>query len=242
LLSPGAAPPAARRPRLPTREKFLEAAALCEDRCMGRILLVRHAQSVWNAAGRWQGWSDAPLSDVGVAQAERAGRALAEHGFAPASVACSDLARARQTAELLARRCAYRGTLTLDPALREQGLGDWEGLTNDQISARWPGSLEARNAGIGAVIPQGEPEDAFSTRVLEALQRISSRSRYGEVLVVTHGGVVMVLERALGVWGPERRHPNLAGWWLEVTDGPGGAVLKPLEPIELLTMPASGAA
>ena len=209
---------------------------------MGRILLVRHAQSVWNASGRWQGWSDAPLSELGVAQAERAGRVLGQHGFVPRSVVCSDLARARQTAELLARRCSYRGALSLDPALREQGLGSWEGLTNEQISERWPGLLEARNAGLQAAIPGGELGDAFSARVLEALQRIWGLSRSGEVLVVTHGGVVTVLERALGVWGPQRRHPNLAGWWLEAADDAGDTALKPVEPIELLTSATPGAA
>ena len=90
---------------------------------MGRLLVVRHAQSVWNAAGRWQGWSDAPLSELGVEQARQAGSALAAAGTAPGAMASSDLARARRTAELIGAELGYRQTLIVDPDFRERIWG-----------------------------------------------------------------------------------------------------------------------
>ncbi len=204
---------------------------------MAHLLLLRHAQSAWNAAGRWQGWSDAPLSELGVEQARRVGRDLASSGFTPSSVGCSDLARAYQTARLLALGCGYRGPISLDPALREQGLGQWEGLTNEEIAARWPGQLESRGSGQPAEVPGGEANATFARRALAAVGRAAGRCLSQDGLVVTHGGVVMAVERELGVWGPDRRHPNLAGWWLEVKGTAARPVLVPLERVELLVSP-----
>src|SRR5919107_550504 len=67
---------------------------------MARLLLVRHGESTWNATGRWQGWADPPLSDLGRAQAEAAAPAAAPVD----AVVSSDLRRARETAELMAAR------------------------------------------------------------------------------------------------------------------------------------------
>lgn len=208
---------------------------------MGRLLLVRHAQSVWNAAGRWQGWCDAPLSELGLAQAEQAGQALRSSGFRPGLVACSDLARARQTAELLARHCHYRGVLALDPGLREQGLGEWEGLTNDEIELRWPGLLEARGSEEQADIPGGEDNNAFASRAMGSLLRVAARCQQKDGLVVAHGGVVMALERQLGMWGTDRHHPNLSGWWLEVRWATAGPELVPVQRVELVSPSGVGA-
>ncbi|MGC8628094.1 MAG: histidine phosphatase family protein [Acidimicrobiales bacterium] len=202
---------------------------------MGRLLVVRHAQSVWNAAGRWQGWCDAPLSELGLAQAERAGRALSSSGFRPALVACSDLARARQTAELLARHCHYRGVLAVDPGLREQGLGEWEGLTNEEIELRWPGLLEARASEEPADIPGGEDNASFARRAMASLSRVAARCKHGDCLVVAHGGVVMALERQLGMWGTGSHHPNLSGWWLEVRWAKDDPELVPAQRVELVS-------
>ena len=80
---------------------------VCQNVRVGRLLLVRHAQSVWNAAGRWQGWSDAPLSELGMDQARLAGQALSADGVMAGIVAASDLARAAVTAELIAFELEY---------------------------------------------------------------------------------------------------------------------------------------
>jgi len=202
---------------------------------MGRLLLVRHAQSTWNAAGRWQGWSDAPLSDLGRRQAEEAGRSLAALGLRPDLVACSDLARARATAEALASALAYGRELVVDPDLREQDLGEWNGLERSEIEARWPEELAGRSAGRLGPVPGGEAAEHFASRCSRALARLAA-SGAEDVVVVAHGGVVIATEQALGVSSPDRRHANLGGWWLQTESSGSEVQLRAVAPVDLLAM------
>ncbi|HTV11577.1 MAG TPA: histidine phosphatase family protein [Acidimicrobiales bacterium] len=208
---------------------------------MPQLLVLRHAQSQWNAAGRWQGWSDAPLSELGVEQAMAAGRSLAAQGLAPSFVASSDLERARRTAELLAGELGYVGDLAVDEDLREQDLGEWNGCTNDEIASRWPRELEARRAGHFGPVPGGEAADRFVERALGAITRLAARAaaEQAEGLVVTHGGVVIALEKALGAWARGNRHGNLSGWSLEVRGTPPELELVPLLRVDLVAIAAS---
>jgi broad specificity phosphatase PhoE len=168
-----------------------------------RILLVRHGQSVWNADGRWQGQADPPLSDIGVDQAAAAADSDAVDGVR--ALYSSDLERARRTAQLLGVR------LGLDPVvdvrLRERHAGGWEGRTRAEIEAGWPGFLESGKR------PEGyEPDASVLERALAALAAIAS-AHDGDVLVVTHGGVVRTVERHLG-GEADGLIPNLGGRWL----------------------------
>src|SRR5580765_6857553 len=100
---------------------------------MATLVLVRHAESTWNAEGRWQGHADPPLSDAGRAQAEALAEDLAGERFD--AVYTSDLARAAQTAEIIARRFGLPAVS--DPALREVDVGSWSGLTREEVAARF---------------------------------------------------------------------------------------------------------
>jgi broad specificity phosphatase PhoE len=169
---------------------------------MARILLVRHGQSVWNADGRWQGQADPPLSELGEQQAVAAARAV---GLVDA-VYASDLTRARRTAEIVAEQL---GTdVAVDPRLRERHAGDWEGRTLAEIEEGWPGYLETGRRPAGY-----EPDDSVLERVRAALDAIAG-AHDGDVLVITHGGVVRVLERHLDR-DADGLIPNLGGRWLE---------------------------
>ncbi|MGA3221610.1 MAG: histidine phosphatase family protein [Acidimicrobiales bacterium] len=200
---------------------------------MGRLLVVRHAQSVWNAAGRWQGWSDAPLSELGAEQARQAGRSLAAAGTTPGAIASSDLARARCTAGLIAAELGYGRPLIVDPDLREQDLGEWNGLTTDEIATVWPSQLGARRAGRLGEVPGGEEATVFAARCLGALGRLAAGG-VDETVVVAHGGVVIALERALGVWRDGNRHPHLGGWWVESQGAPPDLQLVAVRKVDLL--------
>ena len=172
---------------------------------MARILLVRHGQSVWNADGRWQGQADPPLSELGREQAVAAARAL---GMVDAIYA-SDLERAHHTAELVATQLG--ADVVVAPNLRERSAGEWEGRTRAEIDEGWPGFLESGRR------PDGyEPDDSVLARVLTALEAIA-KAHDGDVLVVTHGGVVRVVERHLG-GDAEGLIPNLGGLWLDHDD------------------------
>lgn len=180
-----------------------------------RVLLVRHGQSEWNATGRWQGQADAPLSDLGRRQAEAAAKAV---GSVDAIIS-SDLARAAVTAEIIADRLGV-GPVYLDADLRERDAGEWEGLTRAEIHERYPGYLSddpASNA-TGPTHerrpPGWESDASLVERGLRALQRAATAVPGGHVLAVTHGGLVMAVERQLG--DPAGRLPNLGARWVEV--------------------------
>lgn len=172
-----------------------------------RLLLVRHGQSEWNAVGRWQGQADPPLSDLGRRQALEAARALG----AIDAIWSSDLQRARDTAEIIAEELGV-GPVVVDPDLRERDAGEFSGLTRAEIEERFPGYLAD-----GRRPPSWEPDEHLLARAMRALRRIAAAVPGGDVLVVTHGGLVYAVEQSLGA--EFRRMANTEGRWVEV--GPG---------------------
>jgi broad specificity phosphatase PhoE len=200
-----------------------------------RLLLVRHGQSTWNAEGRWQGWADPPLSPRGERQALEAATRLVDSGIE--TVVASDLQRAWRTAELIAEHLGL-GPVTVDQALRERNVGEWCGLTRGEIAERWPGELRAYMGGRSEAIPGGESDQALAARGLEALSGVARSG--GRVLVVTHGGLVRAVERALGA---DASHvPNLAGRWFSA-DGDGRLVpaerVSLADPMDATTSPSA---
>jgi probable phosphoglycerate mutase len=180
-----------------------------------RCLLVRHGQSEWNAAGRWQGQADPPLSDLGRHQAHTAAAAV---GTVDAIVA-SDLQRAAETAAIVAGAIGV-GPVVIDADWRERDAGEWSGLTRAEIDEQWPGYLPESRHGAFAPSeqrrpPSWEPDDVLLRRVLVALARVHDLVGDGDALVVTHGGVVYTLEQHLGA--TFERMANLEGRWLDVT-------------------------
>jgi probable phosphoglycerate mutase len=161
-------------------------------------LLCRHGQSAWNALGRWQGQADPPLSDLGRKQAHEAARAV---GVVDA-IWASDLRRAAETAAIISHDIGV-GPVVLDADLRERDAGEWTGLTRDEIDRRYPGFLADGRR------PEGwEPDDQLVHRARAVLGRIAAAD-VENVLVVTHGGLVMAVERHFGV--NDGRLANVAG-------------------------------
>jgi probable phosphoglycerate mutase len=146
-----------------------------------RLVLWRHGQTTWNAERRFQGQSDIPLDQTGLAQAERAARLLA--GLRPDLIVSSDLIRASATAAPLARLTGLE--VTLDKDLRERHGGRWEGLTDGEIRARYPVEHATWTP------PDGEPAIVVADRVAAALQRIAATvSDGGLAVVVSHGAAL----------------------------------------------------
>jgi len=118
-------------------------------------------------------------------------------------------------------------------------VGEWNGLTTEEIVARWPGQLEARAAGSLQAFPGGEDLIVFRRRVERAAQRLAvlAATHDGDVVAVSHGGAIAVIEQWLGVWRGDRRHPNLSGWWLAPTGRPPEVRLKALSAVQLLSPP-----
>jgi len=154
------------------------------------LIVIRHAQSEWNESGRWQGHSDPPLTALGSEQARQLARDLG--GSVPDRVEVSDLLRARQTAAVLLEE--WDVPVRSDAVYRELDLGEWSGLTREQIRARDPETLEHFDARIGSIRPPGgECRDELWARVERALVEISERCAGEVVALVTHGGFVYAL-------------------------------------------------
>jgi broad specificity phosphatase PhoE len=162
-----------------------------------RLLLLRHAETEWNRERRFQGWRDSSLSTVGREQAESAARLLAA---APvAAVWSSPLARARETAALIA--VPHRLPVREAEAFKEMGFGAWEGLTRDEVQARFPDDLRAwAEAPHEAAWPGAETLAAVRARALEGLAALRQDHAGQTVCLVSHGITcrVIILE-ALGL-------------------------------------------
>jgi 2,3-bisphosphoglycerate-dependent phosphoglycerate mutase len=160
------------------------------------MILVRHGQSTWNREHRIQGQLDPPLSDEGRRQAQLLGRRLA--GRRLAGFYASDLKRAFETAEAIAPLVRLEPEPT--PGLREIFLGEWEGLRTEEIATRFPDAWARWGAEPDwDLVPGGEGAVRFETRVIATLDEILDRHSHGDVLVVTHGGVIQVaLHRVIG--------------------------------------------
>jgi 2,3-bisphosphoglycerate-dependent phosphoglycerate mutase len=172
---------------------------------MPTLLLVRHGETDWNAVGRLQGQTDRPLSEYGRRQAWQLGEQLKSEalaGEALEAIYSSDLARARETAEIVGERLGL--PVVLDAGLREKDWGSWEGLT----------AVERDRVEF-----VGESTAAHQDRILHALRRISERHPGdGRVLVVTHGGSMRrVQAAALGMALPVVE--NCGRWLCACEDG-----------------------
>ena len=154
--------------------------------------------------GRWQGQADPPLTERGRQQAVAACGVLGSFD----ALWASTLQRAALTAEIIGEQLGI-GPVQFDARLQETGVGQWQGLTLDQIEAGWPGYLAGHRRPDGA-----EPIDAVVERVTAAFVAIAEATPVGVVLVVTHAGVLRTMRRALGV--SDERFGNLAGCWFHV--------------------------
>ena len=151
-----------------------------------RVVFWRHGRTAWNAEGRFQGQLDVELDEVGVEQAQRAARLLA--GLPPQAVVCSDLVRARATADPLLRLTGL--SATYHPELRETHGGAWQGLRGSEIDAADAPAYAAWRR--GSDLPaggSGESRTEVGRRGAGLVRGALVQRAAGEVLVVvTHGG------------------------------------------------------
>jgi 2,3-bisphosphoglycerate-dependent phosphoglycerate mutase len=98
------------------------------------VVMIRHAQSTWNAEGRFTGWADPPLTDLGRAEAEKAGRALKQNGYSFDRVFTSLLQRAAATAEIILQELNQpKVALEADWRLNERHYGALQGLSKQDL-------------------------------------------------------------------------------------------------------------
>ena len=158
------------------------------------IYLVRHGRTTFNAEGRFQGGLDSPLTPLGLDQAARVGRLLKRLIGSPEGwvIQASPLGRAQQTANIICDALGAPARLGLDPRLAEVRLGEWDGLTDEEIELASPG----RRAGTNRYdfffsAPGGEGYDAFAGRLGDWLAEAASDPR--PRIAVSHGVAGRVL-------------------------------------------------
>lgn len=161
-----------------------------------QLLVVRHGETTWNVEGRIQGHRDSPLTARGLEQARAAAARLAREGVE--ALYCSDLGRARQTADEVAAATAL--PVRLDEGLRERAFGIVEGRIWEEFRAEEPEQARRLLEDPAHAVPGGESLARFRDRVTEALRRISAEAGAARIAIVTHGGVLGVLYReAMGL-------------------------------------------
>lgn len=107
------------------------------------LFLVRHGQTEFNAAGRWQGQCDSPLTELGRAQAHAVAGILRQRGLDEyTKIVSSPLGRAIQTAKIIANALEVVEPVMLDERLKEVGMGSWDGLTDAEIEFKSPNARD----------------------------------------------------------------------------------------------------
>jgi probable phosphoglycerate mutase len=167
-----------------------------------RFWLIRHAESEWNAQGRWQGQLDPPLSERGREQAARLAGELAGEGLE--LLIASDLTRSAETAAIVGR--ALRLVPAFAAALREIDAGRWSGLTRAEIARMDAAALAHFDSGAaGAPAGGGECRRDVAERARRALAAAVAAHPGHRIAVVTHAGVIRSLLPGLRLANAEWR-------------------------------------
>lgn len=199
------------------------------------LVMLRHGQTEFNAGSRMQGQLDTDLTDLGRAQAVAAAEVLAKRQ--PLLIVSSDLRRAHDTALTLSERSGL--PVRVDSRLRETHLGDWQGLTHDEVDALAPGARLAWRDDARWAPHGGESRIDVADRSLPLVaELVAGEPEWGAeepdrpVVLVAHGGLIAALTAVL-LDLPVDNWPVLGGMgnasWAQLSGhGPVGAPVTDL--------------
>jgi broad specificity phosphatase PhoE len=180
-----------------------------------RLLLIRHGEVLANREMRYVGARDEPLADSGILQADRLAAALVS--LPVRAVYSSPLSRARETGGRIA--AIQELPLRVDPRLREQSFGEWEGLTRAEVLERDRELLLRWEADLGTSPPGGEPLTGVQARMLDLAGDLVREHAGEHVALVSHvGPIKALLCAALGAPLATARHLFLDPATLSVVD------------------------
>ena len=146
--------------------------------------LVRHGQTDWNLRGIYQGQSDIPLNDTGIAQARELAASLNEVRFA--AIYSSDLVRAYHTASIIAEVLGL--PVQTDPRLREINQGVWEGQTIEAVREKYRPDFSRNPKYISTPRAEGaESLEQVIRRMVAAANEYHAIHNGGRLLISTHG-------------------------------------------------------
>ena len=170
---------------------------------MPQLLLVRHGETAWNRAQRWQGHHGEPLSAEGRTEAAALAARVAPEN--PVALYSSDLPRAAETAQEIARTTGLEPVF--DARWREVDVGEWLGFTPEEVQERYPDGYARWLAG-GTGWREGETYPEMAERALAAAREVAQRHAGATepVVCVTHGGVIRaILMDVVGMPAASRR-------------------------------------
>ena len=168
---------------------------------MATMILLRHGQSVWNAANIFTGWTDVDLSEIGVAEATKAGDELADTAIDV--VHTSELIRAQRTAEIVMERNSASSDVPThyDTRLNERHYGDLQGMNKDETRAKHgEEQVHIWRRSYDVPPPEGESLEMCAERTLPYLREaiLPDLEAGKNVLVAAHGNslrsIVMEIE------------------------------------------------
>jgi len=152
---------------------------------MGKIYLVRHGETEWNAEGRTQGQTDIPLSDKGENQAQAVQSLL--QSVAIDAVYSSDLSRTLETAQIIVEDRNLQVQTNKD--LRERYFGKFEGLTLKEKELKYPEEFkDSTENDICFEPPGGESIEQTYNRIARPLSQYKEKHINESILIVGHGG------------------------------------------------------
>lgn len=152
--------------------------------------LIRHGQTEWNSTGKYQGATDVPLSKLGEEQAVCAAKWFDDIHLD--AIFASPLSRARKTAEALAQR--KKMNIGLMPEFREISFGVWEGLTYEEIEARWPGEIDRMYSAPETLrIEKAETFQEVEDRTMEGMRKIIALGDDKVYAIVSHGAAIRTI-------------------------------------------------
>lgn len=158
---------------------------------MTKIYLIRHAESIANTQGIYQGQSyDSELSTLGLKQAERLGQRLQKISLD--AIYASPLKRTVKTAEMVQRFQRVPIDIVHVDTLKEISHGEWEGKTKEEIQTRWPDLYDQwQQEPHHVTFPNGESLMDVEHRILGWFRELTKDDK--TVAVVTHGAVIQTL-------------------------------------------------
>lgn len=158
-----------------------------------RLVLWRHGETNWNVDRRMQGQLDAELSEAGIEQAKLAAPHIA--AFEPRALLTSDLRRAADTAAVLTELTGLPAQV--DKRLRETHLGDWQGLTHQDVDSRWPGGRGLWRRDAEWAPPGGETRVNVAGRARQVVVELDEKPDVDVAVLCAHGGLIASLVACL---------------------------------------------
>jgi broad specificity phosphatase PhoE len=155
-----------------------------------RVIFIRPGETDWNRQVRWQGWVASPLNEHGQKQAQQLANYIRHIGMS--ALYTSDLRRALQTAQILSDKLGF--SAISDQRLRERNIGEWQGLTIDEMRTWFPDEyqhllMDAENYRV----PGGESRKDVCLRMRAAFEDILKQDKGGTVGIMSHTTAIHAL-------------------------------------------------